>query len=254
MSSNKPFYTDGMTVEEILSLGDDILSKLDQRDMSRAVRTAALAANKRMNKLLAQAKKTKEGYVVKKSAQYNIALDALNSITADGTKKIKFSAKDKTRNELYHELSVIRTFMNMQTSTLKGAVRVRKEREKRTLGTTSEEYIKKQIKLMKKNKKLNKKQILKAAKEIRNYIDEKTKKAYELFRKFNEMKGIPNNPYRNYSGSDEVLEEIGQRTLSDEDDDDILDKVALSYQQMYEAQIEALDDEDLDPFTLIFGD
>ena len=33
------FYTDGMTVAEILALGDDILSKMSKRDLSRALRT-----------------------------------------------------------------------------------------------------------------------------------------------------------------------------------------------------------------------
>ena len=69
----KPFKVEGLTVNEILSLGDDTLNSLNQRDMSRAVRTAALAANKRINRLLAQAKKTKSGYELKKSAKKSVA-------------------------------------------------------------------------------------------------------------------------------------------------------------------------------------
>ena len=39
--SDKKFYVDGMTVSEILDLGDDVLSSLSMRDLSRAMRTVA---------------------------------------------------------------------------------------------------------------------------------------------------------------------------------------------------------------------
>ena len=83
MASSKKFFTDDMTAEEIINLGDDILSKLDKRDLQRAVRTTALVANKRLKRLKAQAKH--EGgfkdskYVEKVSAKHKIALDALNN-------------------------------------------------------------------------------------------------------------------------------------------------------------------------------
>ena len=51
------FFTDKMTVDQILDLGDEILSSLKERDMSRALRTVALAANKRIKRLLKYAKK-----------------------------------------------------------------------------------------------------------------------------------------------------------------------------------------------------
>ena len=45
----QPFMVEGMTVQEIINLGDDVISKMNQRDLSRALRTVSLAANKRLN-------------------------------------------------------------------------------------------------------------------------------------------------------------------------------------------------------------
>ena len=134
------FFTDNMTVNDILNMDYQTLQGLNQRDVSRALRTVSLAANKRMNRLLKQARKTKEGYVPKKSAAYNIAVDALNAVTNDGKKKIKWGVKKaSSRNEMLQQIGEIRKFMNMKTSTVKGAVKVRKEREKRLFGKTREQ-------------------------------------------------------------------------------------------------------------------
>ena len=46
MPDKKPFYVDGMTVQQILEIPPSELAKLNQRDLSRALRTVALAANK----------------------------------------------------------------------------------------------------------------------------------------------------------------------------------------------------------------
>ena len=68
------------------------------------------------------------------------------------------------------------------------------------------------------------------------------------------MQGISNNPYRNYEGSDEILEMIGQRTLAGEDEADILEAVAQRYEEMYVHSIENIISDDDDPFTLIFDE
>ena len=251
------FKVEGLTVNEILSLGDDILNKMNQRDMSRAVRTAALAANKRINRLLAQAKKTKEGYKLKKSAKYDIALDALNYITKDGKLAPKFGAKGKTRNELYAELARIRTFMNdLKTSTIKGAMQVRKDREIRILGLSKEDYLKEALKeeaKLKKKEKGKKARLTKKEKEaltakwsttFRDYDS----KAWENFRKFLEMESDLSKFY----GSEAVIELIGQRTLSDGDEEEMLQAAHNKRQEMYIAQQAYLNDENLDVFHLQF--
>ena len=45
------FFVDGMTVEQILSMDPAQMAKLNKRDISRALRTVSLAANKRLEKL-----------------------------------------------------------------------------------------------------------------------------------------------------------------------------------------------------------
>ena len=256
MASSKPFFTDGMSIEDIMNLSADTLRGLDQRDLSRAVRTLALAGNKRINRLLAQSKKTKQGYELKKSAKYNVALDALNYITDDGKKKPGFSAKGKSLNELRAEFNKAKSFLQLQTSTISGAKQVRKEREKRVLGKTSEDYLKESKKKMKEflGKKPTLKDLKQLEKTIREEYQKASKSAYATFRKFNEMQGISNNPYRNYEGSDELLEMIGQRTLAGEDEADILEAVAQRYEEMYVHSIENIISDDDDPFTLIFDE
>lgn len=257
-----PFEVEGLSVNEILNLGDDILNKMNQRNMSRAVRTAALAANKRINRLLAQAKKTKDGYKLKKSAKYDIALDALNYITKDGKLDPKFGAKGKTRNELYAELARIRTFMNdLQTSTIKGAMQVRKDREIRILGLSKEDYLKEALKeeaKLKKKEKGKKARLTKKEKESLTAKWSQTfkdydSKAWENFRKFLEMESdLSNKPYIKFYGSEAVIELIGQRTLSDGDEEEMLQAAHNKRQEMYLAQQAYLNDEDLDVFHLQF--
>lgn len=190
------FYVDNMTVNEILNMDYQTLHKLNERDISRALRTVSLAANKRVNRLLKQARKTKDGYVPKQSAKYNIAVDALNAVTNDGKKKIKFGVKQaKNRNEMIEQINTIRKFMSMKTSTVTGAVKVRKERETRLFGKTREQA----------SKGLSVKEKARIAREYTAFAS----KAYEAFRKFLEHEGIPNNPYQNFGGSDEILTLIG---------------------------------------------
>ena len=88
----QPFFTEGMTVKEILNISPDQLMKLNKRDISRALRTVSLAANKRISKLKDKAKKTPSGYVPKaKGSQINTS--ALNWVTNDGHKRTKFGVK-----------------------------------------------------------------------------------------------------------------------------------------------------------------
>ena len=140
--AKKDFYTDGMTVEEILNLGDDQIRALSKRDISHALRTVSLAANKRVNRLLDKAVKRGGQYVEKKSAKKAIALDALNKLADESDGNLKFSGKGKTRNQMIAELGRARSFMEMKTSTISGAESVRKMRESRALGKTREDVMK----------------------------------------------------------------------------------------------------------------
>ena len=203
------FYTDNMTVNEILNLSNEQISKLNERDVSRALRTVSLAANKRIQRLMQQARKTKDGYVPKKSAKRNIAVDALNAVTNDGKTKVKFGVKSApTRNKMIEQIGEIRRFMNMQTSTVSGAVKVRKEREKRLFGKTAEQAGRGKTK--------------KEKKEIKKKFSQKVSEAYALFRKFLEYEGLPNSPYMKFAGSDSILNLIGKKIINGDSEEETL--------------------------------
>lgn len=222
------FYTDNMSVNDIISMKnfDDVISNMDKRDVSRTLRTLSLAANKRVNRLMKQAKKTKNGYELKKSAKYNIAVDSLNKLSNDGKKKIKFGVKQaKNRNQMIQQIYEIKEFLNLKTSTIKGATEVRKKREKRVFGKTSEQLIRK-----------GKTKKEKAA--IKQSIETKMSKAYEIFRKYLEYEGLPNTPYIKFAGSESLLNLIGNKILNGEDEDNVF-MAAIEYaDKEYEKQQE----------------
>ena len=203
------FYTDNMTVNEILNLSNEQIAKLNERDVSRALRTVSLAANKRIQRLMQQARKTKDGYVPKKSAKRNIAVDALNAVTNDGKTKVKFGVKSApTRNKMIEQIGEIRRFMNMQTSTVSGAVKVRKEREKRLFGKTAEQAGRGKTK--------------KEKKAIEKKFSQKVSEAYALFRKYLEYEGLPNSPYMKFAGSDSILNLIGKKIINGDSEEETL--------------------------------
>lgn len=133
------WLVDGLTVEQILNLPFQELNKFDKREMSRALRTVALAANKRISKLQKYAAQTPEGRYEPTGAKKQIATDALNWITQDGKLPAKFGVKRSTdRNNMYKQLGKLRQFMNMKSSTVTGAVELRKKREETIFGKTRE--------------------------------------------------------------------------------------------------------------------
>lgn len=239
--SLQPFKTAGMTVEDILNLGDDVLSKFDKRDMSHALRTVSLAANKRVNRLMKQAKIKDGKFELKKSASYDVALDSLNKLLDEaGGKKsaIKFGVGNKSRNKMYEELGRIRSFMQLKTSTIKGAVEVRKNRDIRSRGITKEEYVKKAVKDFKKQykksfgKKPTKKQIAKFTKsEEQKFIDVNSR-IWSNYRKW--LETIHKD---RFYGSDETIEMVAQRTISGDTEEDIFTAADKLYDSMYEDRI-----------------
>lgn len=265
----KGFYVDGMTVEQILNLSDDVLSKLNQRDMSRAVRTVALTANKRVNRLLNQAKIgnviTDDGGVIHKSRKYinrvssDIALDSLNYISKDATKDPHFSAKGKSRNELYHELKEMQAFMNMKTSTIQGARRVRQMREERLYGKSSENLISEQIRAINSERRakgerpLNKKSKRLVEKAVKANIQNRSVTAWSAYRKYLESLGLnPHSRIPDALGYDSsgMIETAGTASLNGDDEEDIITKIRDYEQERYEQEQE----EFLDEFDYDFDD
>ena len=257
--ARKPFFTDGMTVKEILDLGANVLNSLGSRDMSRALRTVALAANKRINRLLSNAKKVRTGtydkktgkplynYIEKASAKYPIATDALNYITDDGRRAPRFGVGKKNLNEMRSEFARIREFMGLETSTIKGAVNVRKGRESRILGETREEHARKAVdKYVKEFKKMTGRKPAKVAIEkvrkaaIKEHLS-MSSLAWHYFRTFLESEGLPNNPYSKFEGSTEVISLIGSRTAQGQSEAEIHQAARDLLQGRYEESVNDLE-------------
>lgn len=217
----QPFYVEGMTVNEILNISPDQLMKLNKRDISRALRTVSLAANKRVNRLKSKATKTKDGYVPKtKGSQINTS--ALNWVTNDGHKRTKFGVKkSSTRNEMLHQLKTIKQFMEMKTSTVKGATEVRKDIEKRLFGKTREQAAR-GVKTKK------------AKAEVYKRYETMSREVWTYYRKFLEIKG--RDPHSYMSGSETIIELIGQKVVSGASEEKSIQAALDMFKSSYEEE------------------
>ena len=217
----QPFYVEGMTVSEILNISPDQLMKLNKRDISRALRTVSLAANKRVNRLKSKATKTKDGYVPKtKGSQINTS--ALNWVTNDGHKRTKFGVKkSSTRNEMLHQLKTIKQFMEMKTSTVKGATEVRKDIEKRLFGKTREQAAR-GVKTKK------------AKAEVYKRYETMSREVWSYYRKFLEIKG--RDPHSYMSGSETIIELIGQKVVSGASEEESIQAALDMFKSSYEEE------------------
>lgn len=174
-----PFLVEGMTVSQIMNLGDDVIKHMSTRDLSRAVRTMSLAANKRLARLEAHAEKTKTGYREKGNNLQGIDFNALQS------NQSKFGVKGaKSQGQLMAEFTRVRNFLNAGSSTIAGAIQLRKDKEMALFGRTREEII---------AEKIAKGQISNTAGAInREYrrIDRQMRGAYENYNKWKEEFGM----------------------------------------------------------------
>lgn len=233
----KPFKTDNMTAQDILNMNIDDLIKLDKRETSRALRTLALVANKRIKRLKENAKKTKDGYVSKQGKR-QIATDALNWVTNDGKKRSLFGVKKaSSRNEMQAQIKKIRQFMQMSTSTVTGASNIRKEREKRLFAKTREQAARGT-------------KTKKARAEIYNMFESKMHESWSNYRKFLESEGI--NPHATgVYGSENAISLIAQSTMENTfDENSTFEEASKILNEAYEeAQTEFNNSlEGLDPY------
>lgn len=231
--SNK-FFVDGMTVEQILAMDPAQMAKLNKRDISRALRTVSLAANKRLEKLEKYAKKTRHGYVPNPKGGKSIAVDALNWVSSDGTAKAKFGVrKADNRNQMIVQIGKVRQFMNMKTSTVTGAVNVRKAREKNLFGKTREQ--------MARGKSPKQKQAI--YKNMQQMYDS----IWSSYHKYRELKG--QDPHAYYEDSMSVLSLLGQNVTSGLSEDEAVKNTIREMEQQYEEQQASYEDLFGDDFT-----
>lgn len=217
----KKFFVDGLTVEQILAMDPAQMAKLDKRDISRALRTVSLAANKRIEKLEKYAKKTRHGYVPNPKGGKSIAVDALNWVSSDGAAKAKFGVKrSETRNQMIAQIGRVRQFMNMKTSTITGAVNVRKTREKNLFGRTREQ--------MARGKSERQKQAI--YKNMQQMYDT----IWSAYHKYRELKG--QDPHAYYEDSMQVLSLLGQNITSGISEDEAIVNTLNEMSTKYEEQ------------------
>lgn len=135
----QPFMVEGMTVSDIIKLGDDVISKMNQRDLSRALRTIALAANKRLNRLKKKAE-------VSVNQQGDVTYTDISGQGLDfealyftGGKKFGLGRGKQKRGDIYKEFARTRSFLQAESTTIAGAIELRKKRERQLFGQTREE-------------------------------------------------------------------------------------------------------------------
>ena len=228
------FFVDGMTVEQILAMDPSEMAKLNKRDISRALRTVSLAANKRLEKLEKYAKKTRHGYVPNPKGGKSIAVDALNWVSSDGTAKAKFGVrKADNRNQMIAQIGKVRQFMNMKTSTVTGAVNVRKAREKNLFGKTREQ-------MARGKSPVQKQRIYKNLQQMYDSI-------WSSYHKYRELKG--QDPHAYYEDSMSVLSLLGQNVTSGLSEDEAIKNTISEMEQQYEEQQAGYEDLFGDDFT-----
>ena len=236
----KGFYTDGMTVEQILAIPPSQLNKLSERDLSRALRTVALAANKRLDRLMQNVKVQDGSLVLKKSAKHKIATDAVNKLYEEAGKSkkaMRFGVGGKTRNQMYAELMRAKGFMGLKTSKVREAVKVRKTREARLFGKTAEDIRREAEKDFRRNyyktygKQPNKKEVEKVGGWAEEEYQKEQSNIWTIIRHLMEIPQIRAN-----YGSDEVIEYVAMRVsfggTEEEIKEELINKALKTYEEL----------------------
>jgi len=181
-----------MTLKDVMSMSWDEINKLNIRDLRSATRTLADVANKRINRL------EKSDYVAK---------NALNAAREGGG---KFSTKGLNTNQLRGELNRARAFLSLKTSTVRGASKVYKAREKALYGAPAESREQALSRLQQSNK------------------------VEELYGKFLQL-----NPTSKNTLGSETLRGLAAEMVEDNPDmtiDDLLNDMSDRYIEMYEEE------------------
>ena len=217
----KKFYVDNMTVQDILNIDPRKIGKMNERELSRALRTASLAANKRIRRLQEYAKK---------NTASQVALDALRWVTQDGERKKPFGVQsvdkrfgeEKRMRAMRAQLRDIRQFMKMQSSTITGAKELRRTREKALFGKTAEQAGRG------KSKKVKAK--------IQAHYNAMYNKVWEYYYKYMELAGM--DPHSVWSGSDEIIAMIGHGIAEGKSEEEIITNSLKTMKEQYETNME----------------
>lgn len=243
-----PYYTEGMTVNQIINLGGDVIIRMSQRDLSRAVRTVALAANKRLTRLEGHANiavnKMGDARIAEKGSKLGLDFEALHAvgINAATGKANRFGVgRGRNVDTLRKEFSRIRSFLNAESTTISGAVDLRKKREKAVFGATREELVARENV---KRKRAGKGPL--TAAEVAEKVSEMkdiTADVYEQLHKFNET--YPNSGKYDAVKGRRVVRMLQRRIQKGMSPEQAREDIERYYDKQYEKQkaIEAASDE-----------
>ena len=182
-----------MTLEQVMNLTWDQINKMKLKELKAATKIVGDVANKRIKRL------EKSDY---------IATNALNAVRDGGG---GFSIKGKNMNQLRGELNRARQFINAKTSTVTGAKKVYKAREKALYGTPSQ----------------TREEAIKRA--------QQSSKVEEVYGKFLQL----NPTSKNTIGSDKVRSAVAE-IVDDNPDmsvDDLLEMMSDRYMELYEETV-----------------
>ena len=227
----KSFYTDNMTIQEILNLSEDVIRGMTQRDLSRAVRTLSLAANKRVNRLnnyfyKRKDKQTGDIKFIEKKNSPGLDPNALYGLRG------KFGVGDKNINQLRQEFVRVRNFLNAPSTTISGAKALRQQKEVALFGKTREQMLKAENM---KRKKEGKRPLTK--KDTWGYIkplNELMSDVYEEFHKWKETYALQGG-YDTDKGN-EALELIGRKMILGMSGEEAREEVSRIFEGNYVEQ------------------
>lgn len=221
----KGFKVDNMTVEQILNMPIMELQRLNQRELSRALRTVSLAANKRVKRLLNNAELKDFGYVAKPGK--SIATDALNWVTNNGQSTPVFGVKQaKNYNQMSKQFAKIKKFWHMQSSSVGGAIDLQ---TRRMLSLFGPEYSAAVDKARKQKKSLKK---------VKKKFTNLTSNLWSAYRLFLELEGRDIHSY--YEGSTGILEFIASNSFEGGSTIDLALQARKHVSADYEAEQETM--------------
>ena len=251
--ANDPINTFGMTVEQLLDLDQAAIDSLDERNLSHAVRTLALAANKRVNRLRQYAQKNKrDGKYVEKAGGPGVDFNALYAVSerkkigTDGEYeygKIRKFGMGRTKitpekvDDYKTEFTRASNFLRAKSSKVKGAIELRKKKEKALFGKTREDEIKKKIK-----KGMTKKERNKIRRETQKEFSDLMSDVYSEYNRFKEEEALE-GMYDVKKGK-RYLKKIGKKMMSgmsgEQARQDLSGEVTTTYEEKRKKQNEEL--------------
>ena len=107
----------GLSIKDIQNLDYNYINSLDKRNIRRLANRLVSATNKRIRRL--------------EQSQLGVLSPALASLNKKARGVTQFSIKGKDRNEVLSTISKMQNFLKLETSSLKGFNRIRKETRER---------------------------------------------------------------------------------------------------------------------------